>query len=286
MLTKSKGLTPAQLAAIETLETICNEADGLAMKLNPNTLRHRSQEEINDFLYEDGGTLIGYLALYGFNREEVEINGMVHPAYRRRGIFSHLVATAREEVRRRGIPDLLFICERASTSAAPTMQTLGARYDFSEYKMVLRNRAVPPVPWPDGLALRDGTPLDLEALARMDVTAFQTEFENSKQWLEKVFADDARRVWVITLNGRTIGKIQTTQSGDEIYINAFVILPEHRGKGYGKAVLSHIVTQLVDEKHPLISLEVATENENALSLYKRAGFATTTVYDYYRLPVG
>lgn len=286
MLNKSKGLNTTQLAAIERLEEICNEADGLAMKLNPNTLRHRSEEEVNDFLYYDGESLIGYLALYSFSRAEVEINGMVHPAYRRRGIFSQLVAATREEVRRRGIPDLLFICERASASATPTMQALGARYDFSEYKMVLTNQAASPISWPDSLALRDGIPADLDELAQMDVTAFQADFEGSKQWLEKVFEDDARRVWVVTLNGTTIGKIQTTQTGDEIYINAFVILPEYRGRGYGKATLNCLVTQLVNEKHPLISLEVETENANALSLYKQAGFTLTTAYDYYRLPVG
>lgn len=285
MLNKSKGLTPTQLAAIEQLEKVCNEADGLAMKFNPNRLRNRSEEETNDFLYYDGETLIGYLALYSFSRAEVELNGMVHPAYRRRGIFSQLVAAARDEVRRRDIPDLLFICERVSASAAPTMQALGAKYDFSEYKMVSTNQSMPPIPWTNGLALRDGTPADLDELARMDVTAFKTDFEASKQWLEKVFADDVRRVWVATLNGAIIGKIQTTQSGDEIYINAFVILPEYRGRGYGKAVLSHIVGQLVVEKHRLISLEVETENENALSLYKQTGFTLNTAYDYYRLPV-
>jgi ribosomal protein S18 acetylase RimI-like enzyme len=46
------------------------------------------------------------------------------------------------------------------------------------------------------------------------------------------------------------------------------------------------VARLLTERHKLITLEVETENENALSLYKNVGFEVTTVYDYYRLAVG
>lgn len=283
-LTKSLGLTDEQLTAIGDLEDLCNQADGLSLKFNPNMLRDRAENQANDFLYYDDAQLIGYLALYSFNTREVEISAMTHPAYRRQGIFKHLLAAAREEVRQRSVPDLLFICERASPASAPTMQAISAAYDFSEHKMVLTH-APQSIAWPANLALRDAQLSDIEEMARMDALCFQTDLEPSRTWLETVLTNDSRRAWIATLNGRTIGKIQISLAGGETYINAFCILPAYRGRGYGKAILSHIVAHLLAEKHPLISLEVETENESALSLYYRAGFEVTTAYDYYRLPV-
>lgn len=281
-LQKSAGLTPEQLTAIQALESLCNRSDGLTMKLNMNTLARRPADEINDFLYYTGDELIGYLALYIFNKHEAEVSAMVHPDFRRHGIFKQLVAAAREEVKQRGLPDLLFICERASATGALAVKAIGAGYDFSEYKMELQQFI------PAGKAeitLRPATMADLAAMAEMDALCFNADPDSARVWIERGLTDNQRGVWAAQLGPALIGKIQITRTGEETFINAFCVRPEYRGKGYGKAILSRMVAQLLAEQHPLISLEVATENENALSLYQRIGFQVTTAYDYYRLPV-
>ncbi len=281
----SSGLTEAQFTAIEQLEAVCNRADGLTMKLNPEMLRERSPGEINDFLYYVDEQPVAYLALFSFNKKEVEVSAMTHPDYRRQGIFKQLLAAARDEVNRRHIPDFLFICERRSAAGAQTVQAVGARYDFSEYKMILEEAARPPST-STALDLRPALAGEVAELARMDVVCFGTDFEEGKKWIAKSFASEHRRMWVATLPGITIGKILVSLTGHETFINAFCVMPEYRGRGYGKTILSRLVAQLVGDQHPLISLEVATDNEGALSLYKNAGFEISTVYDYYRLPPG
>jgi ribosomal protein S18 acetylase RimI-like enzyme len=50
-------------------------------------------------------------------------------------------------------------------------------------------------------------------------------------------------------------------------------------------MLLQTVDQLVAEKWPRILIEVATDNPNALGLYKSCGFQVTTQYGYYQLPI-
>ena len=87
----------------------------------------------------------------------------------------------------------------------------------------------------------------------------------------------------VTHKGQVIGKIYTLFIATETYISGFCMLPEHRGKGYGRVVLSRLVAELVAEDRPNITLEVETKNDRALLLYKQCGFETATAFDYYRL---
>jgi ribosomal protein S18 acetylase RimI-like enzyme len=283
-LEKSYGLNQDKLAQIHQLELACNEFEGLTMKLNWNTLTDRPADQVNDFLYYVNDTVVAYLALYGFNQHEAEISAMTHPHYRRRGIFKQLLAAASLELQHREVPNFLFICERISASGIASVQALGAGYEFSEYKMDLQ--ALSPVgPLPEGLQLRAAQVEDIKTLARMDELCFDVTMAAAQRWLEHDLADPQRQTIVATLAGIRIGKIGILINETETYIAGFCLLPEYRGRGYGKAILSHTVNQLVTEQRPVICLEVACSNEQALSLYRRCGFEVTTGYDYYRLPV-
>ena len=282
-LEKSKGLNETQYSQIRQLEAQCNQFDGLAMKLNLNTLRHRPDDEVNDFLFYNGAHLVGFMALYIFNAQEVEISAMTHPDYRRQGIFSRLLAAAREEVQRRKVPDFLFICERASAAAQPVMQAIGAEYEFSEYKMVLQE-AKQPAGLIEALELRPASARDLDDLIEMDAISFGIERDGVKKRMVRDLADPNRRIWVASLDGVNIGKINISATEAETFITAFSVLPDYRGQGYGKTILSRLVETLSVEQHQVITLEVETKNDNALSIYINSGFEVTTAYDYYRLP--
>jgi ribosomal protein S18 acetylase RimI-like enzyme len=60
---------------------------------------------------------------------------------------------------------------------------------------------------------------------------------------------------------------------------------EQRGRGFGRQMLLHTIDRLVVEKWPRILIEVATDNPNALGLYKSCGFQVTTTYGFYQLVV-
>jgi ribosomal protein S18 acetylase RimI-like enzyme len=283
-LEKCYGLNEVQLAEIRQLETTCNQFEGLTMKLNWDTLTSRPADQVNDFLYYANDALVGYLALYGFNQHEVEVSAMTQPQYRQRGIFKQLLAAASLELQQRQTPNFLFICERLSVSGLQCMQALGTVYEFSEYKMNLRT-AVKGTPLLEKLQLRPARAEDIVDLAHMDELCFGVVPETARRWLEHDLADGQRRVIVAFLERTRIGKIGVSMNETETYIAGFCLLPEYRGRGYGRAILTHTVAQLVAEQRPNICLEVACSNEQALSLYRHCGFEAVTTYDYYQLPM-
>ncbi|MCL4295799.1 MAG: GNAT family N-acetyltransferase [Anaerolineae bacterium] len=280
----SYGLNETQLAQIRQLETACNQFEGLTMKLNWSTLRDRPKDQNNDFLWYADGQLVGYLALYVFNQREAEISALTHPAYRRQGIFKQLLAAATVELKTRSVPEILFICEQISNSGAACLKHLGARYEFSEYKMQWQE-SLTLIPAPSELQLRPAQPEDIADLVRLDEICFSVSAEMAKRWLAQDLADPRRKVLMATLGPVKLGKINVLMNEVETYISGFCVWPEHRRKGYGKIILTRTLEQLVVEGRPNIVLEVACDNEHALLLYQHCGFRTVTAYDYYRLPV-
>ncbi len=78
-----------------------------------------------------------------------------------------------------------------------------------------------------------------------------------------------------------IGKVHLQVSSGIGGIYGLGVLPEYRGKGYGRAILLKAVEKLKAVKAEQIMLQVAAENENALSLYKSCGFEEMSVMDYF-----
>ena len=91
-----------ELSEAHRLLEVCNAYEGLSLKLDVWMLRSRKGNEVNDFLYYEDGKLVGLLALDEYGARDKEFTGMVLPEYRRRGIFSKLLAAAKEETRARG----------------------------------------------------------------------------------------------------------------------------------------------------------------------------------------
>jgi GNAT superfamily N-acetyltransferase len=91
MLELARGLTDAQLDAVSDLEQRVVRHDGGRLKLEWGHLRNRPENEINDVLFWEGAALVGFLGLYAFGGEAIELVGMVDPGWRRRGIGSTLL---------------------------------------------------------------------------------------------------------------------------------------------------------------------------------------------------
>lgn len=280
-LSISQGLSQQTYAQIEALAAICNQHDKLDLKLNWNILRSRPTDATNDFLYYEDDQLVGYLALFSFNSQEAELSGMVHPNYRRRGIFTQLMAAATAECQRRNIPNILLIVEQESTSGQALAKALNPQLDHTEYKMILQTPKLPTTYTP-GLEFRKIKVQDLADLAHITALAFGMDEKEVTGYTENVLNDPARQYFVGVLDGKTIGKIDVSY-GPEVFIFGFAVLPEYRGRGYGRQILARTIQEILATGAQRIALEVMVENKNALSLYQSCGFETTSSYDYYRL---
>jgi ribosomal protein S18 acetylase RimI-like enzyme len=275
----SYGLSSQQLQEIRDLEAACRRPGALNLKLNWDMLEKRVENEINDFLCYADQDLIGFLGLYLLG-SQIEITGMVHPDYRRSGIFREMFHAARQECQKKGFGRILIVTEHASEAGIGFARQTGARYDFSEYRMRFAEKTVPDFP-SRGITLHRATPEDIAELVSLDTEAFglPETGDNCESLLENRYDS----TYVAKLDGQTFGKIAALTDGESSYIFGFVIKPEMRRRGYGKEVLGLMLRKLLAEGKNSVILEVAVANERALSLYQSCGFKEVTVYDYYEL---
>ncbi|GHO66006.1 GNAT family N-acetyltransferase [Ktedonobacter sp. SOSP1-52] len=284
-LLRKQGLGTEELQEIEQLAAQCEQYEQLEMKLNWNVLRERPAGETNDFLYYEQGQLVGYLALFCFNSQEAEISGMVHPAYRQRGIFRTLFQAATQEVRRRGVPQILCIVEHKSQAGQAYIQTLDTRFHHAEYKMVLQEPRLPGKSI-EGLTFRQAQPEDGMLLAHITAVAFDMPRSEVTWYSQGNGNVNLRRPsYLAQLRDVYIGKLDVSLGEQEAYIIGFGVLPEFQHRGYGRQLLAYAIQETLKRNPGRIVLEVMTENQGALSLYQSCGFQVVTSYDYYSYPV-
>jgi ribosomal protein S18 acetylase RimI-like enzyme len=305
---KKKLWAGDELAQARQLLDICNTYEGLYLKLDVEMVRSRLGKETNDFLYYEGGELVGLLAMDEFGDEERELTGMVHPEHRRKGIFSALFAAAKEEAKSRGTERLILVCERFSHSGQGFVAATGAAYDFSEHKMVFedfkagtRSNASPI----DRITLRKAGSEDVETLALISAASFGQSVEGTKRhilenmqmtrvqyylgMLENLDLDVSRG----ERSKEAVGCLNLYEAEREYGIYAFAVLPQYQRRGFGRQMLEQIIKEVHARNADLdmsrggrrlgIALEVETQNENAIGLYRSCGFVEVTTYGYYNL---
>jgi len=82
--------------------------------------------------------------------------------------------------------------------------------------------------------------------------------------------------------GVNVGYGQLIKKDSKIYIANFGILPEYRGKGYGKKLLKYIVNIAHDLGNSKIYLKCDKKNIKAVNLYIGEGFKTIDTYHEYK----
>jgi len=277
-------LTDPDIAAITNLIAVCNIHEGLRVRVKPDMLSQRPENAVNDFMYYEHGKLVGYLAGDSWGSREKELTGIVHPDYRRRGIFSMLFETARETYTQADAERLVLVCEHSSPSGQAWIATTGAAHDFSEHEMVLgtfheRRRVM------EGLEVRLTREEDIEPI----VTLLATDTGNEtdvRAWVSYLIAHpEQSNFFMATLHGKPLGTIRLDDRGDEMGIYGFEVRLGYRGLGYGRQIMEHVIRYSHSKYPKPIMLDVETTNTNAVGLYHSIGFEIRTTYDYFGLKI-
>lgn len=278
-LVKKQGLTQADTDEIRQLVEICNRYENLNVKINWSWMSNRPTTETNDFCYYRNNNLVAYMPIDGFGKE-VEITAVVLPEVRRTKSATTLLNAALSECRQREIEKALLVSERASVAGTAFAKAVGATYASSEYHMIWQPIELST---PKDIQLQAATSDDREILAQVHTSGFGDALEEARVFVDYDFAEAGNQIWLARLNDTPIGKISASPEDTGMYIRAFVVLPEYRGRGYGRQILSATIQTLLSQGFRDMSLDVATDNENALGLYKACGFREANVYDYYDL---
>lgn len=273
---------------INRLQEICLEADKTALKLELDYKLNRSMavnEEtgnINEFMYYDEDRLVGYIGIGRFGGSSMEVNGMVHPDYRRKGIFRKLFSLVKDEWLRGELPEMLLLCDAGAAAGHEFIKTANAGYHHSEYEMYLRGsetgNAVS-----GRLHLRKATNGDAREILRQNSIYFGSELGEEAIILPEAEEKCGMHIYMAELDGKIIGKIHLETGGGVYGIYGLGVLPEYRGQGYGREMLLAGIEILKSMGDKEIMLQVYATNKNALGLYRSCGFEETSTMGYYSM---
>jgi ribosomal protein S18 acetylase RimI-like enzyme len=283
-----KFLSVDDISSIQQLAAICEEYEHTRLRLSWGMLQTRPGDFPLDFLYYDDGKIVGYIALDDRGVETKELFGMVHPAYRRRGVFRRLFRVALDICRLQGVKHLVLVCERASPSGRAFVRSVGATYDFSEHEMVLTDFS-PRGQFDDHLSVRVAGVEDIDALVYVQSAAFDDPEAVVRRRITRYMADPLCCYYLALFGEESVGCEEPAGSlrlelDDEVGIYAFGIHPAYQGRGYGRQMAEEVIQQVRADQRTgqrAIMLDVETDNVHALSLYRSCGFQIRATYDYY-----
>jgi ribosomal protein S18 acetylase RimI-like enzyme len=267
-------LTSKQLVDIKELQQACEKGEPFELKLNWDMLQTRPENEIHDFFYYENENLIGFVGLYGFGNK-VELCGMVHPEYRRKGIFSQLFNQAEKVIFERKYKQVLLNAPSKSESAKEVLKTISCSYTFSEHQMKWHEQELVKQ---EDVSLRPSTEEDLITEIQLDVLCFGYEEEDAREYNEQIRLVD--QYSMIEWEGKSVGKMRISHTDGEAWIYGFAVHPDFQGRGIGRKALINVVLEQHQNGFPVF-LEVEAKNANALKLYEACGFRAYHSQDYY-----
>jgi ribosomal protein S18 acetylase RimI-like enzyme len=281
-------LTARELAEIEELTALCSAREHLLTRLDYNLLTTHNLPTDDLFLFYRADQLVGCLLMDRYHSTTKEVTGVVHPDFRRQGIFRELLAAARRECLSRGITRLLFTCETTSLSGQAVLQAVGAGREFAEHRMVLQ-AFQPRFQYDDHLDFREATRDDRDELAVVLAADFGDSRENALQHVLRAFERPNQRFYLASYGGgevscgEPVGTVRVEEMPQEFGIYGFFVRPAYRGRGHGRQIMEETIATIRESSQKTIMLEVDVNNFTAFNLYRSLGFVVDRTYEYYGL---
>jgi ribosomal protein S18 acetylase RimI-like enzyme len=275
---------------INNLKRICLEYDKTSLKLELDyklkreDLKSEKLKFINEFMYYDQNSIIGYIGICNFGGDEIEINGMVHPDYRRMGIFRELYLLVLDEWNKRAYKKMLFLSDHNSVAGLAFIKNIimGAEYEYSEYEMFLKDYEKKEINQKK-IILRKATNDDAKEIAFQNSIYFGMEIKVENMALPEDEEKAGMCSFIAEAGNQIIGKVNLELNAGCGGIYGLGVLPQYRNKGFGKEILIIGIEKLKAKKAKSIKLQVAVKNKNALNLYKSCGFEETSTMDYFHI---
>jgi len=276
-LMQMSRLTEAQVAKIRELEVACAGADGADSRISLDNGINVVPEMDCFFLLSEGDMLVGVISIFAPTRDVAEVSGCVHPDYRRQGNFKRLLTSASMEAAKHGYDNLLLVHEASMPDGAAIARKWELAIEHSEYRLRYAGGAAVTQ---SRLMVRPARKEDIPAMIVISGETFEESSEVARHHVESAFADLQRRSYVAVAEGEIVGVCGVSTGDEALYIFGLGVAPQHQGKGYGRAMVLHIVAELQSENRD-IEIEVDSENMRAFHLYKTSGFEVISQYDYY-----
>jgi ribosomal protein S18 acetylase RimI-like enzyme len=262
------GPTEGQITQILALKEKCENRLGTEIILSADFLRALDKAGMGAFAFMKEGRVLGFVFFYSFAKEEAEGCIIADPDGDWKNVSFALLEAAKKECGLRGHVRLLVMNDRRSVSGAEFISEAGGRLSFSEHRMLSHD--APSI---------SNQPIELRAVGNEDQKLGEIELECHGRFYSK--PDQTR--YLALKEGEAVGKIDVCEEGSEAELTGFCVVPRLRGRGLGKAILQGMVGILRSQGKEVITLDVQTDNDVALSLYLKSGFEKKFTMDYYEM---
>ncbi len=283
---KTNVLDEEQKQKISALEQLCFEEEPLCNHVfMSNEINYDRTIPVFYLAYENE-LLVGFLTFFIPTKEEVEISALVHPKYRRMGIFTALEQAARVTIAENGIGSIIYNVERAGKSAACVLKSRNiTELVRSEYRMKITGEALSKLcegtfATSEGFGSRRVSAETLTDYMSISGKAFGSD--ETERYGDAILNSDTRLGYLFYKNGCPIGTFAIgLEQKDEPFIYGVAITESERGRGYGKFLMQQACL-IAKEYSDTLWLDVDSLNPAALRLYTGIGFEITFACDYYR----
>lgn len=277
-------LSKKAIEDVLNLESVCMDYDNLQGSFFLDPSLNFNQRIKSFFLLYDKGNLISMLSMFIPTEHEAEITAYTLPKFRGKGFFKSLLAKAVEELNEFNVPEILFVCESSSIAGKRVIDALQAGYDHTEYFMGLDNVSYTSLN-EYRLRLLKVEKKDLEKAIITNMKVFIDTYEESRNLIINRFKLKHREQFLAILDDEIIGIVSVNLEGEDVSLFGLGIEPRYRCKGYGKELLHLIIDNLMQRGRSEMSIEVNSENVEALKLYRNTGFCVEVAYEYYRFKI-
>jgi ribosomal protein S18 acetylase RimI-like enzyme len=159
------------------------------------------------------------------------------------------------------------------------------RLDFTPRKpwlgFSLAAGKLPKAPATKGVAYRDGSVEDIDAVIRLDRECFP-DTPMPSALLRRLIARD--RLLLAMVSGEAVGMAIHALEPDRGYLTVLAVADAMRGRGIGAALTLRVAKSLFAEGAPQLDLKTDEDNGGAIRLYRSLGFAQDSAGRDYERP--
>ena len=279
-----RALEQSDLPAVTALARRCLSLDGgQPFAADPGFLARSYRSDAETYAGWDGPELICVSSLRRLpagapgDGANAVTTGLVHPAWRRRGIGGRAFDCAAGEV---GNGALRAETEALNEGAHALYLSKGLSQVFAEDVMQLAERTnLPATRAPEGLILSRWGQADPARYYAVYQASFRERpgFPEwtQERWIEWISDDeDFRPEWTLlaSIDGNDVGFIVGDATG---WIAQMGLVPAARGKDIGARLIAEAVQRMRSAGEATIMLNVNVDNPHATALYRRIGFTRT-----------
>lgn len=276
---------PLDQETMEELKQLIAEAETVD-KVNYTPLL--SVEELPDFYTkgfsvlaydDDSDRLVGLLAsIDRIATLDFEWSMVVLPSMRRLGIGEILVSELGRSLELRGAAKDIALIPEGAEAGQQLLDKFGYAFDYSERTMV---------------ADADKVELDSEVevygyndeeskIVGVLVSVFGDTDEEAKELIAFNTQTPNRHLMIAKLQGEVVGTVTIVDDGEKLWMTGLAIHESARGKGVTTCLLNWCKNEANRLGKASVYLDVETDTDQALSVYKKAGFTTVSNTHFYK----